>query len=151
MFEPHRKHTYGSPRPSFTSFTLLYEQNTTDGLCVVTSLHDELLHREMSKRKLSLKQTTDRTPNCVDCATAAAVEIVPTFASRGLCVLRATDPYGRYLGFLDRSRYFSFNYLVSYPHEAKWTSFQTQYLSENPIAPGIESGTSGCVSMKNGH
>jgi hypothetical protein len=35
--------------------------------------------------------------------------------------------------------------LVSYPHEAEWTPFQTHYFSET-VAPGIEPGTSGCVA-----
>jgi hypothetical protein len=33
---------------------------------------------------------------------------VPTFADRGCHVVSVTDPYGRILGFLDRSRYFFF-------------------------------------------
>jgi hypothetical protein len=32
---------------------------------------------------------------------------LPTFADRGCHVVNVTDPYGRILGFLDRSRYFS--------------------------------------------
>jgi hypothetical protein len=32
---------------------------------------------------------------------------LPTFAERGCHVVSVTDPYGRILGFLDRSRYFS--------------------------------------------
>jgi hypothetical protein len=32
---------------------------------------------------------------------------VPTFADKGCHVVSVTDPYGRILGFLDRSRYFS--------------------------------------------
>jgi hypothetical protein len=32
---------------------------------------------------------------------------LPTFADRGRYVVTVTDPYGRILGFLDRSRYFS--------------------------------------------
>jgi hypothetical protein len=51
----------------------------------------------------------------------------------GCLVVSATDPYGRYLGFLDRSCYF-FKYLI-YPHEAEWTPFQTSYFSVNLIAP----------------
>jgi hypothetical protein len=34
----------------------------------------------------------------------------------------------------------SFKKLHSCTHEAEWTPFQTQYFSENLIAPGIESG-----------
>jgi hypothetical protein len=33
---------------------------------------------------------------------------MPTFADRGCHVVSVTDPYGRILGFLDRSRYFFF-------------------------------------------
>jgi hypothetical protein len=51
-----------------------------------------------------------------------------------------TVPYGRILGFLDRSRYI-FKQLLSGTHEAEWTPFQTHYFSENLVAPGIESGT----------
>jgi hypothetical protein len=32
---------------------------------------------------------------------------LPTFADRGCHVVSVTDPYGRILGFLDSSRYFS--------------------------------------------
>jgi hypothetical protein len=35
-------------------------------------------------------------------------EVVPTFADRGCCVVSATNPPGRILGFLDRSRYYFF-------------------------------------------
>jgi hypothetical protein len=55
-------------------------------------------------------------------------------------VVNVTDPYGRVLGFLDRSRYFSIKQLLSCTHEAEWTSFQTHYFSENVVAPGIEPG-----------
>jgi hypothetical protein len=33
---------------------------------------------------------------------------MPTFAVRGCRVISVTEPYGRILGFLDRSRYFFF-------------------------------------------
>jgi CBS-domain-containing membrane protein len=36
-----------------------------------------------------------------------SAKLVPTFAERGYHVVSVTDPYGRILGFLDRSRYFS--------------------------------------------
>jgi hypothetical protein len=35
-----------------------------------------------------------------------SAKLVPTFADRGCRVVSATDPYGRILGSLDRSRYF---------------------------------------------
>jgi hypothetical protein len=34
-------------------------------------------------------------------------EVLSNFVDRGCHVVRVTDPYGRILGFLDRSRYFS--------------------------------------------
>jgi hypothetical protein len=42
-------------------------------------------------------------------------------------MVSVTDPYGRILGFLDMSRYFSIKYLLSCTHEAEWTPFQTHY------------------------
>jgi hypothetical protein len=36
--------------------------------------------------------------------------------------------------------------LLSYPHEAEWTPFQTHYFSENLVEPGMEPGTSGSVA-----
>jgi hypothetical protein len=49
-----------------------------------------------------------------------------------------TYPYGRILGFLDRSSYFSIKYLLSCTHEAEWTPFQTHYIFS--VVPGIEPG-----------
>jgi hypothetical protein len=49
-----------------------------------------------------------------------------------------TDPYGRILGFLDRSCYFFLQVAPSCNHEAEWTPFQTHYFSENLVVPGIE-------------
>jgi hypothetical protein len=37
-----------------------------------------------------------------------SAKLVPPFADRGYHMVSMTDPYGRTLGFLDRSRYFSF-------------------------------------------
>jgi hypothetical protein len=55
-------------------------------------------------------------------------------------VVSVTDPYGRILGFLDRSHYFSFKWLLNCTDEAEWTPFQTHYFSENLVAPGIKLG-----------
>jgi hypothetical protein len=41
-----------------------------------------------------------------DCRMSA--KLVPTFADRGCCMVRTTDPYSRILGYLDRRRYFLF-------------------------------------------
>jgi hypothetical protein len=56
-------------------------------------------------------------------------------------VVSVTDPYGRILGFLDRSRHFSFKKIFNFTHEAEWIPFQTNYFSENLVAPEIEPGT----------
>jgi hypothetical protein len=37
-----------------------------------------------------------------------SAKLVPTFADRGCHEVSVTDPYGRFLGFLDRSRHFFF-------------------------------------------
>jgi hypothetical protein len=55
------------------------------------------------------------------------------------------------LGFLDRSRYFSFKQLLSCPHEAEWTPFQTPCFSENLEALEIEPGTSESVAKNSDH
>jgi hypothetical protein len=54
-------------------------------------------------------------------------------------VVGVTDPYGRILGFLDRSRYFSIKQLLNCIHEAEWTPFQTPLLFFL-VVPGIEPG-----------
>jgi hypothetical protein len=55
-------------------------------------------------------------------------------------VVSVTDPYGRILGFIDRSHYFYIKQLLSCTYEAEWTSFQAHYFSENLVVPGIEPG-----------
>jgi hypothetical protein len=65
---------------------------------------------------------------------------VPTFEDRRFHVVIVTDPYGRILAYLDRSRYYFFKWFLICTHEAEWTPFQTHYFSENLVAPGLESG-----------
>jgi hypothetical protein len=50
---------------------------------------------------------------------AAAVCRVSTFADRGCRVVRVTDPYGRILDFLDRSRYFVFQ-IAAQLYSRRW-------------------------------
>jgi hypothetical protein len=52
------------------------------------------------------------------------------------------------LSFLDRSRYFTLELLLIYPHKAEWTSFQTHYYTENLVVPGIEPGTPKSAASK---
>jgi hypothetical protein len=46
---------------------------------------------------------------------------------------------------------FPFKQLLSYPHEAEGTPFQTHYFSENFVAPAIEPGTSGSIDRNSDH
>jgi hypothetical protein len=60
-----------------------------------------------------------------------SVKLVPSFADRG--VSRGQHGESRTvvkLGFLDRSRYVSFNKLFNYPQEAEWTRFRAKCFSE---------------------
>jgi hypothetical protein len=68
---------------------------------------------------------------------------VPTFVDREVSRgQRGGTPAAVNLSFLDRSRYFSFKYLLIYAHEAEWTTFQIHGYSENLVAPGNENRTS---------
>jgi hypothetical protein len=78
-------------------------------------------------------------------------EVIGKFADRGCRVVSETDPNGRILGFLDRSRYYFFQVALNCIHEAEWTPFQTHYFSENLVAQGIEPGTSGSVARNSDH
>jgi CBS-domain-containing membrane protein len=69
-----------------------------------------------------------------------SAKLVPTFTDRECHVVSVTDPNGRILGFLDRSLYIFFQVAPQCTHEAEWTPFQTQYVTENLVAPGIEPG-----------
>jgi hypothetical protein len=55
------------------------------------------------------------------------------------------------LGILDCSCHFQFKWLLTYPHEAEWTPFQTHYFSENLVVLGIKTGTSGSVARNSDH
>jgi hypothetical protein len=66
-------------------------------------------------------------------------------------MVSATDSHVVNLDFIDRSRYFSFKWLLSCPHEAEWTPLQTRCFSENLEEPGIEPRTSGSVARNSDH
>jgi hypothetical protein len=63
---------------------------------------------------------------------------------------RGGSPTAVYLSFLDRSRYFSFKWLLILTR-AEWTPFQTHYYSENLVALEIEPGTFGLAARNSGH
>jgi hypothetical protein len=48
-------------------------------------------------------------------------------------VVSVTNPYGRILGFLDRSRYSSIKQLLSCTHETEWTPFKTHCFSQSKL------------------
>jgi hypothetical protein len=75
---------------------------------------------------------------------------LPTFADRGCHVVSVTDLYGRILGFIDRSRYFSIKQLLSCTHEAEWTPFQTHYSFFSDSA-GNRTRASGSVAKNSNH
>jgi hypothetical protein len=64
-------------------------------------------------------------------------------------MVSVTDPYGRILGFLDRSRYFSIKQLLSCTHKAEWTPFQTHYFSSG--SAGNRTRASGSVAKNSDH
>jgi hypothetical protein len=55
-------------------------------------------------------------------------------------VVTVTDSYGSILILYIGAATFSSNQLLSCTHEAEWTLFETHYLSENLVMPGIEPG-----------
>jgi CBS-domain-containing membrane protein len=59
-----------------------------------------------NKQKQNKLRGLNPRANYTDWATTACRQ-VQTFADRGCHVVGVTDPYGRILGFLDRSHYFS--------------------------------------------
>jgi hypothetical protein len=65
---------------------------------------------------------------------------MPTFKDIGCCVVNVTDPYGRIIGFLDRSLYNFFQVAPQFHLDAEWTPFQSHYFSENLVVPGVEPG-----------
>jgi hypothetical protein len=91
--------------------------------------------------------------NSTDWAAANCRRIlVPTFADRWVSRgQRGGSPTVVNLSFLDRSRYFSFKYLLIYAHVDEWTPFQTYCCAENLVAPGIEPGTSGFAARNSDH
>jgi hypothetical protein len=103
-------------------------------------------HRNVTRRKMGIL-STDGTNSMawvrertIETERPLVSEDSANFADIGYHVVSVTDPYGRILGSLDRSSYFSSKLLLSCTHEAEWTPFQTHYCSKNLVAPGIEPG-----------
>jgi hypothetical protein len=80
-----------------------------------------------------------------------SARLVPTFADKRCIVVRATDPYGRILGFLDRSRYF-FVQLAPQLYSRGWEdSVPDTLLLRNSGNAGNPTRTSGSVARKSDH
>jgi hypothetical protein len=76
-------------------------------LCPIAILYILHTHKQKQNKQNKLHGLSPRA-NYTDRATAACRRAdLPTFADRGCHVVSVTDPYGRILGFLDRSCYFS--------------------------------------------
>jgi hypothetical protein len=70
-----------------------------------------------------------------------SANLVPTFAKRGCYVVSLTDPTVVFSGFIDRSSFFFFQ-VAPQLYSRGWVDpFQTNYFSENVVAPGIEPGS----------
>jgi hypothetical protein len=65
---------------------------------VMTKSHASIQTNKQTPSESELYQSSDR---------RLSEKRLPTFADKGCHVVSVTDPYGRILGFLDRSRYFS--------------------------------------------
>jgi hypothetical protein len=77
-----------------------------------------------------------------------SVKLVQTFADR---VVRATDPYGRILSFLDRSRYFFFQVgpqLYSPMHKNEWRTNKTISVPTGSAICGVKSELATLKHMK---
>jgi hypothetical protein len=79
-----------------------------------------------------------------------SAKLVPTFTDRGCRVVSATDPHGRILGFLDRSRYYFFQ-VAPQLYWRGWVDPVTHYFWKNLAVPGNEPGTSGSVARNSNH
>jgi hypothetical protein len=88
-------------------YEVLFEQDN-DQMSVSTMILDAIIKaiyfNLSSDIKLKLNSASElyQPSNC-----RLLAKRLPTFADRGCHVVSVTDPYGRILGFLDRSRYFS--------------------------------------------
>jgi hypothetical protein len=77
-------------------------------------------------------------------------KLVPTYADRGCRVVRATDPYGRNLGFIDRSSYFLFQ-VASHLYSRVWVDPVPDPLLRKSGSAGNQIRTSGSVARNSDH
>jgi hypothetical protein len=74
-----------------------------------------------------------------------STKLVPAFAGRGCRVVSASDPYGRFLGLLHRSRFFFFQAAPQLYSRGRVDPIPDHYSSEILVVLGIELGTSGSL------
>jgi hypothetical protein len=79
----------------------------------------------------------------------ALVRVVPNFADRVCRVVSSTDPYGRILGFLDRSRYFLFQ-VAPQLYSRGWVDLVAVLLRKSGSA-GNQTQTSESVARNSDH
>jgi hypothetical protein len=80
-----------------------------------------------------------------------SANLVPTFADRGCHVVSVTDPYGRTLGFLDRSRYIFFQ-AVPQLYSRGWVDpVPDPLLLRKSGSAGNRTWTSGSVARNSDH
>jgi hypothetical protein len=80
-----------------------------------------------------------------------STKLMPTFADRGCRVVSATDPYGRNLGFLERSRYFIFQ-VAPELYSRSWVDPVPDLLLLRTFgSPGNRTRTSGSAARNSDH
>jgi hypothetical protein len=78
-------------------------------------------------------------------------KLVPTFAKRGYHVVSVTDPYSRFLGFLDRSRYFFFQVAPQLYSRGWGDPVPDPLLLRKSGSAGNRTRTSGSVARNSDH
>jgi hypothetical protein len=90
--------------------------------------------------------------NYTDRATALlSVKSVSIFADKGCCVMSVMDPYGRILGFLNRSRYFFFQVAPQLYSRGGMNPVSDPLLLEKSVSAGNRTQTSGSLARNSEH
>jgi hypothetical protein len=118
-------------------------QYTQSFLNAITPTADPVLGNRMKKELHGLSLRANYTDRATTTRRRSDCQL---FADRGCHVVSVADPYGRILGFLDRSRYFSIKQLLSCTHEAEWTPFQTTTFLFHSRSDGNRTRASGSVT-----
>jgi hypothetical protein len=136
---------YRPPRP-VTGIALLYQ----------ASNFDPSVFQPVASRYTDYKETSTPWPESATHVyrpsdSRSLAKLVPTFAGRGCHVVSVTDPYGRILGFLDRSRYFFFQ-VAPQLYSRGWVDpVQDSLLLRKSGSAGNRNRTSGTVARDSDH